>query len=383
MRALMVTKFVPLPANAGGRQRSLAILRRLADRGEVTLCAFDDGHGDLEGLRRMGVRVRCAAWHPTPVSVARGVSRTASLSCGRFWAPPLAAQVRAAAGDGPLDLLQVEYLQMTPYARGVSSRLRILDLHNVESDLTASYAASRGRLRRLPFRAEARALARLERRVLPRFDLVTVVSRRDRGLLTVDGVAPVVCPNGWEPGAPLPFPPDPMGEPVAVFVATMSWAPNEDAALWLAREVWPAVLARVPRARLLLVGRDPSPAVRALAGERIEVTGTVREIEPHLRRARLAVAPLRAGGGSRLKILEALSAGRPVVATTVGASGLEDLIGRGVVVADGAAGLAAAIADALLEDVAAADLGLQGHRAVADRYSWDAVLRPWLAALPS
>jgi glycosyltransferase involved in cell wall biosynthesis len=186
-----------------------------------------------------------------------------------------------------------------------------------------------------------------------------------------------VCPNGVDPGDALP----PSDEALAVFVAQLAWAPNVDAATWLADEVWPLVRRARPDARLALVGRDPSPAVRALAGDGIEVTGAVPSVRPWLARAAVGLAPLRAAGGSRLKILESLDAGRPVVATRLGAEGLEDLIGHGVVVADDPAGLAAAIVELFGDPAGAARLGREGHDAVAARYGWDATLAPLLDAI--
>ena len=197
-----------------------------------------------------------------------------------------------------------------------------------------------------------------------------MVSEKERERLAPGARSVLVCPNGRDPSAVLPDSP----EPTVAFVATMGWAPNVDAAVWLGREIWPAVLARVPEARLLLVGKDPAPAVLALAGDHIEVTGTVDDVGPYLARARVVVAPLRAGGGTRLKVMEALDVGRPLVGTSVGCEGMEDLIGRGVVVADTAPALAETIADLLLDPARAAALGRAGHDAVVADHTWDAAL---------
>jgi polysaccharide biosynthesis protein PslH len=375
----MVTKFLPLPADSGGKQRSLAVLRRLAKLGDVVLCAFDHGGADREGLAAMGVEVRAVPWGPTPARVARGVVRTGSGSAARFWDARLAAAVRAAAAARPADLLQVEYATLAPYLRGVPARLRVLDLHNVESDLAASYARSTGRLRALPVRCEALALRRLERAALRRADVAVVASGRDRARLPRSGAEVLVCPNGWEPGLPLPA----AADPVVAFVALFGWRPNADAAVWLAERVWPLVRRRRPDARLLLVGRSPTPRVRRLAGPDVTVTGTVPDVRPFLASARVAVAPLLSGGGTRLKVLEALDAGRPVVATPVGVEGLEDLVGRGVVVADTPEEMSAAICDLLADDGRASRLGALGRATVAERYAWDATLAPLLARLPA
>ncbi|HEX6678611.1 MAG TPA: glycosyltransferase family 4 protein [Actinomycetes bacterium] len=373
----MVTKFLPLPANSGGKQRSLAILRRLAARGEVTLCAFDDGTADREGLRALGVQVRSVPWAPARTRQLGGVVRTGTLSAGRFWERRLAGQVRAAMADGEARLLQVEYAQLAPYLSLGRAHLRVLDLHNVESSLAASYARGADPVRATVARVESAALRRLERWALGVADVVSVVSERDRDRLPRSPRRLLVCPNGWEPGAPLP----PASGPVAAFVALMGWRPNQDAALWLVERVWPGVLRRVPDARLLLVGRDPGPALRRLAGPAVEVTGSVEQVRPHLARARVALAPLRSGGGTRLKILEALDAGRPVVATTVGAEGLECLVGNGLTIVDDPDGMAERIAALLRDPARATELGRRGSAAVAARYSWDRTLSPLLDQL--
>ncbi len=373
----MLTKFLPLPDNNGGLQRSLAIARRLAELGELVLFGFDDGNADHQGLRDIGIDVRSVPWHVTPGSVLSGVVRTQSFSAARFWSAAAAETVRRAAAEKSLDLLQVEYQQMVPLSAGIPAKTSVLDLHNVESALVDSYAHARRGVAAAGLRAEAAALRRMERRTITRFDHVAVVSEQERTRLPDRARSVLVCPNGRDPSAVLPPAPD----PTVAFVATMGWRPNIDAALWLGRDIWPLVVAQVPQARLLLVGRDPAPTVLALAGSNIEVTGTVPDVTPYLAESRVVVAPLRAGGGTRLKIMEALDVGRPVVATSVGCEGTEDLVGRGVVVADTAAGLADAIAGLLLDPARASALGRAGHDAVSADHTWDRALAPLLQAV--
>lgn len=371
----MVTKWLPLPADDGGKQRSLAVLERLAARSNVVLCGFDDGRADLEGLRRLGVSVLPAPPRPAgTLAIAAGALRTGSIGAGRFYRAELAARVRAAASAEPFDAVVVEYLQMVPYAAAINAPARVLDLHNIESSLIATYAEVRGGLTGRAARAEVALLRRQERLALSRFSSIAVVSETDRRRLPFSGADIVVCPNGCAERPELPA----ATEPVVTFVALLGWTPNVDAAVWLARDVWPRVVAEIPEARLQLVGRDPSVEVRALAGPHVDVVGPVPDTTPYLARSMVAMAPLRMGGGSRLKVLEALSFGRPVVATTTGAEGLEDLIGSGVLVADTAAGLAERIVELLRDPSRAAELGRVGRRAVRQRYLWDVTLAPLL-----
>jgi polysaccharide biosynthesis protein PslH len=373
----MMTKFLPLPDNNGGRQRTLAIARRLAGLGDVVLCGYDDGTADVPGLRDLGIDVRVVPWRVTAVGTARGVATTHSVSAGRFWTAAMLETVGRAAAEMAVDLLQVEYQQLAPFARDVRAKLSVLDLHNVESALVASYATARRGIPAALLRAEAVALRRMERRTIGRFDHVLVVSEEERERLTGAVRSVLVCPNGRELTGVLPDAP----EATVAFVATMGWAPNVDAAVWLGREIWPLVQAAVPGAQLLLVGRDPTPVVRALAGDNVHVTGTVPDVTPYLARSRVVVAPLRAGGGTRLKIMEALDTGRPVVATSAGCEGMDDLVGRGVVVADTAPALADAIASLLVDPARASALGRTGHDAVAADHTWDVALAPLLEAV--
>lgn len=371
MRTVMITKFVPLPANSGGKRRSLAILTRLAGLGPTELYAFDDGTADLDGIAELGVEVHSLRWDPSPRRVLSGLRHTGSVSAARFWDPRLRRELLAAAETRP-DLLQVEYAQLASYAADISAGTRVLDLHNVESALVKSIAELRRAPMRLALQLEATRLRRLENAALRSFDVVAVVSETDRARLGSEGAPALLCPNGWDATEPIPF----GDEKIVVFVGLLGWGPNEDAAVWLAKEVWPAVLEHVSEAKLLLVGRDPSSRVLDLRTGTIEVTGSVPDVHPYLARARVGTAPLRAAGGSRLKILEALANGRPVVATSTGAEGLEDLVGNGIVIADSAPETVEALVDLLENRDRAEAIGKAGHDAVRARHSWDATLRP-------
>jgi glycosyltransferase involved in cell wall biosynthesis len=374
---LIVTKMLPAPADGGGKQRALAMLRRFSARGDVSLIAFDDG-ADLEALHQLGVHVHSVQWPTTRRAIVGGYVRSGSVSSARFWHHDLARAAEHVARARPPDVLVIEYAQLAPLIRNVHAPLTVLSMHNVESDLVASIARSCRVPARALLLAEAAALHRLERRLLRVADIVSVVSETDRARLPPTRGRVIVCPNGHEHPERLPLR---SIEPTAVFVAQLGWKPNVDGALWLGRKVWPLVRAVRPDARLLLVGRQPAPAVRGLAGPDVEVTGTVPDVQPSLARARCTVAPLSAGGGSRLKILESLAAGRPVVSTRVGAEGLDDLVSHGIVIADDPRSFADAVI-AFLDDANLAErVGKEGHNRVAQHYTWDKTLAPLLDAV--
>ncbi|PWJ56080.1 Glycosyltransferase involved in cell wall bisynthesis [Quadrisphaera granulorum] len=309
-----------------------------------------------------------------PFDLAVGLARSGSLSSARFYDRALE---RLAQSLPKPDLLVVEHVQLLPLARSLRGAVRVLDMHNVESVLAQRVAATTRGLKKLVWTVEARALRRVE--AGRHADIVAVTSTVDERALSqvARHERVVVVPNAWDEPDPLPPAPD----PVVSFVALMSWTPNVEAAVWFTREVWPLVLQRVPEARLQLVGRNPAPAVQGLAGPSVVVTGTVDSLEPWYAATRVAVAPLLAGGGSRLKILEALATARPLVATAVGAEGLEDLVGRGVVVADTPADLAREVADLLVDPQRAEALGRAGADAVGTDHSWRAAVAPLTAAV--
>jgi glycosyltransferase involved in cell wall biosynthesis len=242
-------------------------------------------------------------------------------------------------------------------------------------------------LRRLYNWAEYRKFRRAEPQLWRRFATLLVTSERDGTLVRqhLPGARPVVVPNGVDTAFFHPAPPgagpEPGADPQIVFTGMMAYYPNHDGALYFADAIWPAIRQALPAARWLIVGVEPPPEVRALDGTAgITVTGRVDDVRPYVWRSGASVVPLRMGGGTRLKIVEALAMGQAVVSTAVGCEGIAVAPGRNLVVADDPAAFAAAVVDLLRDPARAAAIGAAG-RALADRaYSWPVVVRPMLEA---
>src|ERR1041385_6881640 len=248
----------------------------------------------------------------------------------------------------------------------------LCDWHNIESELMQRYSEQE---KSAPRRAYARRTARLmkdfEQRALAEFDAHVAVSQRDaEALRSVNPSAKVfVIENGVDSsyygseGSP--------ARHRIVCVGSMDYHANVEGVVKFARSVWPAVHRQKPELVFTIVGKDPAPAVRELSSiNGIEVTGSVADVRPYYREAIAAVVPLNVGGGSRLKILEAMAAGVPVVSTTLGAEGLDVRDGENILIADGADQFAKTVRD-LRDDKACRDRIIAGGRAlVLESYDW-------------
>jgi glycosyltransferase involved in cell wall biosynthesis len=235
------------------------------------------------------------------------------------------------------------------------------------------------------------AMLRWETAAARRFDRAIVVSEPERDALRRSDprLAVSIVENGVDAAALSPLPEPPVTDTL-LFVGTFTYRPNVDAALLLGREIFPLVRRAFPAARLLLVGHEPPDAVRALGRELgVSLAGAVPDVRRAYERAAVAVAPLRAGGGTRLKILEAMALGRPVVSTRVGAEGLDVADGNDLLLADAPGDFAKAVARLLGDRPLRARLAANARRLVEARYDWarpgDALLDVYrgLAARPA
>jgi glycosyltransferase involved in cell wall biosynthesis len=201
------------------------------------------------------------------------------------------------------------------------------------------------------YNIEFKKMLRYERRVVKSFHHVIAVSEHDRSLMEswVEGSRITVVPTGVDLEHYKPDFGRKASSPLVMFVGAMDWEPNVDAMEYFCREIWPGVLAQNSTARLRIVGRNPGERVRSLSAPSVEITGRVPSVMDHLREAAVVVVPLRVGGGTRLKIYEAMAAGKAVVSTSVGAEGLDVHHGRDIELADSAESFSSAVLN-LLQD---------------------------------
>jgi glycosyltransferase involved in cell wall biosynthesis len=261
-----------------------------------------------------------------------------------------------------------------------------LQLHHVSSaKAVQERVLVTGRRQRWLLSRQVAKARRLERRAVDAFDVVVAVSDLDADQLSAGKGTAVhsrllVVPNGVDTDRYRPSPlPD---EARMVMTGSLNYGPNLDGAVWFCDEVLPLVRDRVPAATLALVGRSPAPEVRSLGGrDGIEVHADLASVEPWLAKARVAVVPLRVGTGTRLKALEAMAAGRPVVGTAIGLAGLGLVDGQHALMADDAVSMADAVATVLTDRPLAERLARAGRVLVQERFQWSVIADDLATAL--
>ena len=379
MKALVVSPFVPYPPRDGGRIRMHALLSRLAARHDVellTLAGPDETHAAVDSLEDIGIRVATVPHSPNRIRAMGGAiaSRT-SLYAQLYRSKALEAAVADRVGRGAVDVVQCEFSLLGGYvpARPRSGPPWIVAAHNLEFRL-AGAAPGRGVVNRLYARREAGKRRTEELGAFRRADHVVAVSEVDAASIRrfVPEASVSVVPNGVDVDAHRPSGrAEASRDPSAVFVGKMDFRPNVDAAQWFCHAILPRVREARPDFRFTVCGGPVASSVQRLGDDpSVRITGTVAETDTHVDDAAVVVVPLRAGSGTRLKILEAFALGRPVVSTTIGCEGLDVEPGRHLLVADGAAEMGDAIVELLADPQRRRALGEAGRQLAEERYDW-------------
>jgi sugar transferase (PEP-CTERM/EpsH1 system associated) len=391
MRVLYLSPRVCWPLRSGAHLRDFHLARQIAGRAALTLVGLDTEElppGENMRRERLAglhdsevVRVRREAGY-SRLNLLRGFVGPTPVSILNFTTPVAMSVLEQLFRQQVFDAVQVESVHLIAYAeliRRIAPKVPMLcDWHNIESEIQDRYAENHsGSLRSVYARRTADLLHRFERKFLRLGDAHTVCSERERQvLLALEPTARVeVIENGvdveyFSQTERLPAGP----RRSLVYVGLMEYHANVDAVTYFAREIWPRVRERRPELGFVIVGARPTPEVVALANQPgITVTGTVEDLRPYYRGALAAVVPLRVGGGTRLKILESMAAGTPVISTTLGAEGLRVTQGEDLVLADAPAAMAEAVAGLHEDSPQWSRLSENGKRLALSRYDWSVI----------
>jgi glycosyltransferase involved in cell wall biosynthesis len=383
-RLLFLLPFPPDPAGLHGSSRLAGqLLERLVGGHEVG-ALFLRAPEEPPIARELDDRLAFAVEVQRPsllagIGVRRAARRLAGLAGGRpLWAtdwrvPELERRVREITAAWRPDVVQAELPVMGQYLPALPEPrpARILVEYDPGAAAAADLAATERGLRRAARLADATAWRRYGRRLAAQVDAVVTFTDEDAQVLGPLGSGARLVRIA--PGIALPdAAADPVGvaPPRVLFVGSFVHPPNVDAAMWLAESIFPGVLARVPSARLELLGDQPPASVRRLAGPAVDVTGYVSDTWPHLDAAAVVVAPLRLGGGMRLKVLEALAAGKAVVATPRAVAGLDLEPGTHALVGESDAELENALVELLEHPGRRSRIGAAAREFARERLDW-------------
>jgi sugar transferase (PEP-CTERM/EpsH1 system associated) len=376
-----------LPADTGGKIRSLQIFSRLAKREEIHAVSQADPHKDAEGIAEM--KQMFASY--TPVYWKESVKYSPSFYMdlavnhfssypyfiAKFCHPKFTRALTALAQSRKFDLFFCDFLQTAAPALDLAMRPRVVFEHNVEYLLRKrQWETESMPFKKCIFATEWKKTRDIEARICKSFDRVIAVSDEDRrifendfGVRSISTIPTGVDANYFQP-QPVPRKPGRL-----VFVGSMDWYPNEDGVIWFLREVFPRVRKDIPHVSFAIVGRNPSATLAAAAAEAgIILTGRVPDVRPYLAEAEVVVVPLRVGGGTRIKIPEAMAMGKALVSTRIGAEGLLVRDGAEIRLEDDPETFARAVVELLQNTDRRTELENAARDCVVRDFGWESVV---------
>jgi len=364
-------------------------MTQLARRHDLTAAVLVDDEFDADECRRaMQAYCREVVMVANPYGLEgltkrllqlRSLASTRSFERLRVTLPALQQSLDRILRARRFDVVNLEFPYLGHYdlrqaPPGEKLPALVVDSHEIAHDLARQFARAGGNLsRRLYAGVNWRKLRREELGTYSDADGVYLCSAEDerRLLNQAPGVRTAVIPNAAdvEYYQPRPTDPRPDGRTV-VYFGLLSTIPNVDGVVHFVQDIWPRIAAAHPEARCKIIGGRPPPSLLALAGPRVELTGFVSDLRPHLAAAAAVVVPLRLGGGTRLKIVEAMAMGKAIVSTTLGSEGIDAVPGRDILVEDEPAAFADAVSRMLAEPGLAVRIGQSARQVAVERYGW-------------
>ena len=393
-RILYLTQVLPFPLNTGAKVRQYYVLRYLCQKHAVTLVSFVRPDDKLEHIEHL--KSFCAAVHTVPMTrsrwrdgraVLKGLVQRRPFIIVRDEVDPMRALLARLAASGRFDFVHADQMSMAQYGLKELGSRRVLDMHNAFYLIVQRMADGEPNpAKRLILRREARALARYEAELCREFDEVVFVTNEDRRAIeTQISQFKIEVPDNRFHIIPIcidsteKLPVAPIAQPFRVTaMGVMFWPPNAEGVMWFAREGWPQVHVQFPNACLTIVGKNPPPELTRLSGERnIEVAGYVPDLTQVLAETAVLIVPLHAGGGMRVKILDAWSQALPLVSTSIGAEGIDIRDQENILIADAVETFTQSVQRVLGDLTLNQHLRQNGRRWVEQKYEWRTVYAAW------
>ncbi len=390
MKILFLAPRMPLPADTGGKIRTLNILRQVSKNASVHLVCFTFEPDDAqwaEQLRSQEIKVTLVKTKEDSVfkKINRVLWDTQPYSMSKYYTPEMEAVVTELLKSESFNAVHIDHLHMAHYGRCLNGTPSVLDEHNVEYKILERCAnVEKNLAKRFVFTNQADKMRLFEQKNLETVSCYLAVSEDDRKILdelVSNSKKGTVIPNGVDTEF---FTTNNKQKteitghqacPSIVFTGSMDWLPNEDSVLYFSKEILPLIWEKNPQVNFYVVGKSPAPAISnlGLADKRIIVTGRVDDVRPLMDAAQVFVVPLRIGGGTRLKILEAMAMQKAVVSTTIGAEGIQYTDGQNILLADTPENFAQKVLQLLSDPSKRMAMGEAGRKLVCSLYDWNIV----------
>ena len=390
MKILWFSHFVPFPPRGGNAQRSFNLIRQASKEFEVDLVAFNQQSYSIDRIEQYVVELRryCSnveIWQmPVPwrkakwwLSLAWSPLRKMPHTCRVYWSPQLSARWKRSLQDHQGDLVHFDSSDLALYVPAAKGFRKVLNHHNCESWMTYRRAdVETNPLKKYFLRIQAYKLAKLEEDICRRFDVNLAVSELDANLIQErsPGAHVHVVENGTDTHyfSPRGSEEDPW---TVVFAGSLDWYPNISGLRFFIERVWPLLKCERPQVRLYLAGKNPSKFIlqTAIGDPSITVIADPADIRPWIARAAVFVCPIYDGGGTRLKILDAMAMGKAIVSTSVGCEGLRVNHGDDILIADTPREMAREIGNAMDDQDKRLKMGARARERVQHLYSWEVI----------
>ena len=390
MNILYITPRLPYPLDTGAKIRTFHLIKNVSKFHSVTLLSFYEKQEELDYIPKL--QEYCKEIIPILNRSTHGIHLLGRLALSlidtlpfcvaKYTSESMRYELERLLKGRKFDVVHFDHLHMGQYLSSIDGLPTVVDGHNVEYRIWQRYWQKEGNpAKKAYIGQQARKLKKFEAKICQNASLYTTVSEMDRSeVLSIASKAKVaVIPNGVDTNYfhPTSYNLSPTASNLQpnslVFVGSMDWLPNDDAMTYFCQEIFPLIEKEIPDVKLYIVGRNPSSRLSRYQKQNIIITGLVPDVQPYMAKAAVSIAPIRIGGGTRLKILEAMAMKKPVISTSVGAEGIETTPGKDIIIADDPIDFAKGVIHILKNPELGEKLGENGRKLVKEKYEWEII----------
>ena len=375
MRILIISTQLPYPLTEGANIRIFNLIKQLSKDHEIHLASFIKSPKELDhaqSLQPYCKKVKLIEMNRSPLKRLWQIGISSIISKPYLVKINELKEMQNAVNElaREVDAVQAEFPYGGQYIENVKCK-RVLDEHNVESEILRNqFRYERNICRKASSFLQYLKMLNFEKKLCSKMDIILATSEEDKHILERSNEKVFVVPNGIESTIEQA---EDRGNKVVTYTGVMSYRANVDAMLFFCKNMWPLVKREEADAKLVIVGKNPTKEIMGLASDDVMVTGEVRDIREYIRQTSVFVAPLRIGSGTRIKILEAMAHGKPVVSTKLGCMGLDVEQGKNIYIADDPQEFANYVTRLLREKDERIRIAKNSLELVKEKYTWDVI----------